>query len=127
RNRPGIGLDGAPELLLVAEPALREAVEADLGILGLALLADRADHVVLDVAIDVELLEDRTVDGAPVLAPLLAGHARLEADDPGDLVRARRPLDHRVLFDVRAHVPQPVHVEHLKAVLEDPMPRRRAL
>ena len=71
RDSPGIGLDGVPELRLVAEPAFGEAVEADLGLAGFALFPDRTDDVVLDVAIDVQLLEDRTVDAAPVLPALL--------------------------------------------------------
>lgn len=67
RDSPRIGLDGVSELRLVAEPALGEAVEADLGLAGFAIFPDRTDDVVLDVAIDVQLFEDRTVDAAPVL------------------------------------------------------------
>src|SRR5215471_16066358 len=42
RDSPRIGLDGVPELRLVAEPALGEAIEADLGPAGFALVPDRA-------------------------------------------------------------------------------------
>src|SRR6516225_7129735 len=125
RNSPRIGLDGVPELRLVAEPALGEAVEADLGLAGFALVPDRTHDVVLDVAIDVQVLEDRTVDAAPMLPALLPRQTFFEPNDPDNLVRARGSRDHRDLFDVSAHVPEPVHVEHIGAVLDDSLPRRR--
>ena len=46
---PQADLDRIEELSFVTEPALREAIEADLGLVGFALLPDWAGDMVLDV------------------------------------------------------------------------------
>src|SRR4030095_10955789 len=60
--RPRRRFDGSQELLLVPEPPLRESVEADVDCTrSTDVHGDRADDVVLHVAVDVEALEDRAV------------------------------------------------------------------